>query len=47
MVTALDNAIAESFFKTLKTELVYYTNYLTKEQAKLFVFENKNAIHSQ
>jgi putative transposase len=47
-----DNAIAESFFKTLKTELVYHDNYATKEQAKLAVFEyiecwyNKKRRHS-
>ena len=34
-----DNAVAESFFKTLKTELVYHEDYLTKQQAKLAVFE--------
>jgi hypothetical protein len=31
--------IAESFFKTLKTELVYDEFYATKEQAKLSVKE--------
>ena len=34
-----DNAVAESFFKTLKTELVYHENYPTKQQARLAVFE--------
>ncbi len=34
-----DNAVAESFFKTLKTELVYHEDYLTREQAKLSIFE--------
>jgi len=34
-----DSAIAESFFKTLKTELVYHTEYFTKQQAKLAIFE--------
>lgn len=29
-----DNAVAESFFKTLKTELVYHNRYATKEKAK-------------
>lgn len=29
-----DNAVAESFFKTLKTELVYHNTYATKEKAK-------------
>lgn len=47
-----DNAVAESFFKTLKTELVYHTNYATKQQAKLAIFEyiegwcNKRRRHS-
>jgi transposase InsO family protein len=34
-----DNAVAESFFKTLKTELVYYQDYETRKQAKLAVFD--------
>jgi putative transposase len=34
-----DNAVAESFFKTLKTELIYHNNYTTKEQAALSIFE--------
>ena len=34
-----DNAIAESFFKTLKTELVYHTRFETKAQAKLELFD--------
>ncbi|QFY44027.1 DDE-type integrase/transposase/recombinase [Candidatus Methylospira mobilis] len=29
-----DNAVAESFFHTLKTELIYQENYKTREQAK-------------
>jgi transposase InsO family protein len=34
-----DNAVAESFFKSLKTELVYHHHYLTRQQAKLSIFE--------
>jgi transposase InsO family protein len=34
-----DNAVAESFFKTLKTELVYHEDYSTKQQARLATFE--------
>lgn len=34
-----DNAVAESFFKTLKTELIYHTDYPTKRQARLAIFE--------
>jgi len=47
-----DNAVAESFFKTLKSELVYHCKYETIEQAKLSVFEyiegwyNSNRLHS-
>jgi putative transposase len=34
-----DNAVAESFFKTLKTECVYQNKFTHKEQAALLVFE--------
>lgn len=34
-----DNAVAESFFKTLKTELVYQNKYETRDHAKNSVFE--------
>ena len=34
-----DNAVAESFFKTLKTECVYQHKFTDKEQAALIVFE--------
>ncbi len=34
-----DNAVVESFFHTLKTELVYQTSYLTRQQAKESIFE--------
>jgi len=34
-----DNAVAESFFKSLKTELIYGNKLITKEQMKLDVFE--------
>jgi transposase InsO family protein len=34
-----DNAVAESFFKTLKTELVYHQDYETISQAELAVFD--------
>ncbi len=34
-----DNAVAESFFKTLKVELVYQNKYLTKDQAKASVID--------
>lgn len=47
-----DNAFAESFFATLKKELIYRTKYKTKEEAKKAIFEyievwyNRNRIHS-
>ena len=34
-----DNAVAESFFKTIKTEMVYDHQFLTKRQAKLEIFD--------
>ena len=34
-----DNSVAESFFKSLKNELVYQTYFYTKKQAKLEIFE--------
>lgn len=47
-----DNAVAESFFKTLKTELVYHNTYATKEKANKSIsgyienFYNKHRRHS-
>jgi len=47
-----DNAVAESFFKSLKTELIYHEEYKTIDQAKLEVFEymevwyNRKRLHS-
>ena len=47
-----DNAVVESFFRTLKTELVYFEKYVTREQAKLSIFEyievfyNRQRLHS-
>jgi len=34
-----DNAVAESFFKTFKAELVYGAKLRTKEEMSLYVFE--------
>lgn len=48
-----DNAVAESFFKTLKVELVYQNKYQTKQDAELSIFEyietfyNTNRKHKQ
>ncbi|WP_084042357.1 IS3 family transposase [Hippea sp. KM1] len=47
-----DNAVAESFFKTLKSELLSNGAFKTKREAKIKVFEyielyyNKKRIHS-
>ena len=47
-----DNAIAESFFKTIKSELVYHCNYATREEARNSIFEyietfyNSKRLHS-
>ena len=47
-----DNAVAESFFGTLKTELVHHEKYKTREQARLSIFDyietfyNRRRIHS-
>lgn len=47
-----DNAVAESFFHTLKTELVYMEDFNTHEQAQTAVFEyievfyNRQRCHS-
>lgn len=46
-----DNAVAESFFKTLKVELIYHNDYKTKQEAALSIFEyietwyNRNRRH--
>jgi len=34
-----DNAVVESFWATLKTELVYHQQYATRAQARLSIFE--------
>ncbi len=34
-----DNAVVESFWATLKTELVYHEQYVTREQARQSIFE--------
>jgi len=48
-----DNAVSESFFHTLKTELIHHENYQTRETAKKSVFEyievfyNRQRLHSK
>lgn len=34
-----DNAVAESFFKTIKTELIYQNTFFTRDQARQQIFE--------
>ncbi len=47
-----DNAVAESFFGTLKTELVHHEKFKTREQARQSIFEyievfyNRQRLHS-
>lgn len=47
-----DNAVAESFFHTLKVELTHHEQFITREEARLKIFEyieiyyNKLRIHS-
>lgn len=47
-----DNAIAESFFGTIKSELIHHHNFKTRNEARLSVFEfieifyNKQRLHS-
>ena len=47
-----DNAVAESFFHSLKTELVYHENYETRAQVNQSIFEyievyyNRERMHS-
>jgi transposase InsO family protein len=47
-----DNAVAESFFKTLKVERVYQRAYLSRNEAKMDLFQyiegwyNTRRIHS-
>lgn len=47
-----DNAVAESFFHTLKTELTHHINFQTREEAKQAIFEyievfyNRKRLHS-
>ncbi len=43
----LDNAVAESFFGTLKTELTDHEDYLTKAQAKKSIFEYMEVFYNR
>jgi len=47
-----DNAVMESFFKTLKTELIYHEHYTTPQEAQqslyhyIEIFYNRQRLHS-
>ena len=47
-----DNSVAESFFHTLKTELIHHCQFRTREEAKQAIFEyievfyNRERLHS-
>ena len=47
-----DNAVAESFFKTIKNELIYWHKFKTRNEAELRIFEyielyyNRHRLHS-
>ncbi|MEP7227391.1 MAG: integrase core domain-containing protein, partial [Gemmatimonadales bacterium] len=43
----LDNAVAESFVHTLKTELVYQHRYRTSAEARLAIFESIAAFYNR
>ena len=49
--TAYDNAVAESFFSNLKNEWLHHHDFMTREDAKLAIFDyiecfyNRNRIH--
>ena len=38
-----DNAVAESFFKSMKTELIYGNKLISKEQMKMEIFDPSEA----
>ena len=48
----VDNAVAESFFHTLKTEWLYHFDFYTREEARLAIFDyvetfyNPKRLHS-
>lgn len=42
-----DNAVAESFFHTLKTELVYFEDYQTRAEARGSIFEYIEAFYNR
>lgn len=47
IANAYDNAVAESFFHTLKTELVHFCSYKNLEEAKLSIFQYVFGFYNQ
>ncbi len=47
VANAYDNAVAESFFHTLKTELVYFQSYKNLEEAKMNIFHYIYGFYNQ
>lgn len=47
VANAYDNAVAESFFHTLKTELVYFQTYKNLEEAKMNIFHYIYGFYNQ
>ena len=43
----LDNAVAESFFGSLKNELVHHEDYSTRQQARQSIFEYIEAFYNR
>ena len=43
----LDNAVAESFFGTLKNELIYHEDYRTRSEAKQSIFKYIEVFYNQ
>jgi len=42
-----DNAVAESFFRTLKEELIHQQRYTTRDEARLSIFEYIEVFYNQ
>jgi putative transposase len=47
VANAYDNAVAESFFHTLKTELIYFQSYKNLEEAKMSIFRYVYGFYNQ
>ena len=42
-----DNAVAESYFHTLKTELVHHEDYRSRAEAKASIFEDIEVFYNR